>query len=294
MAANPNVVGCLDPTPPVMECSTTSIYGAPRGRFGRALPNTQLETPISAIAVHCIRDSYDGYLATACVGPRATSNCHASFHYVLDAETGALTKLVPEADLAWAFQSYKTNFPPTTPLDCCPCPPPCPTPPCPAEQCEAEVYTGWPVLSAQFPNLSADFYTISIGITAPSRPEQQALDGADCCLGPWGLSDLAYRNLVRLIAWIQFRNVGILLDAQHIAFHDDIVITDMFCLECPCGADGACLVCDVSSYCESCINKADPTVSTTVTDLRYVYGESEAGCRVKILVSDLKLLLAQP
>ncbi len=293
--ANPNVVGCLDPTPPVMDCSTTSIYGAPRGRFGRALPNTQNEIPISAVAVHCIRDSYDAYLATACVGPKAAFGCHSSFHYVLDAETGALTSLVPEANLAWAFQNYKTNFPVTTPQNCCPCPEPCPTPPCPAEQCAPETYPGWSVLSAQFPNISADFYAINIGITSPSRPEQALLDGANCCLGPWGLSDLAYRKLIQLIAWIQFRNAGIILDAQHIAFHDDIVIIDTECLECPCGANGACLVCDVSSYCEKCINASDPTISIdTVDNLRYIFGENQAGCKVKVLVSDLVAFLSTP
>lgn len=285
---------CLDPTAPSgMECATTTIYGVPKGKFGRQTPAAPLvPIPISGIALHCIKDSYDGYLAKACIGgTRIPIGCHASFHYVIDAETGQLTSLVPEADIAWSWQSYRGNFPVTTPLDCCPCPPPCPTPPCPTEQCDAAVYQGWPVLSGLFPNLSADFYTINIGITNPSRPEQTSLDGVNCCIGPYGLSKFAYSQLIHLLAWIEFRHVGITLDDQHIAFHDEIVPRDEQCLECSCGANGACLVCDISNYCERCPFPSDPTYAESTT-LRYIYGENASGCRVKVLVTDLKAILA--
>lgn len=284
---------CLDPTAPPMECNTTNIYGAPKGRPGRQLPTAPLVAiPVSGIALHCIKDSFDGYLAKACVGgTRMPVNCHASFHYVIDAETGQLSSLVPEADVAWAWQSYRTNFPVTTPQDCCQCPAPCPQLPCPADQCVPVTYDGWPVLSAQFPNISADFYTINIGITNPSRPEQTSLDGVNCCLGPYGFSPKAYKTLIQLLAWIEFRYAGITLDAQHIKFHDEIVPTEEACLECACGANGACLVCDVSAYCERCPFPSDPTYSEAHT-VRYVYGENESGCRVKILLADLKTMLA--
>lgn len=286
------VIACLDPTPPIMECNTTTIYGVPKGRAGRALPNTIVDLPISGIALHCVKDSFEGYLAKACVGStKLPVGCHASFHYVIDAETGAISSLVKENDIAWAWQSYRTNFPVITPLDYCACPDPCPVLPCPGQPAPTPVvYTGWPVLSAQFPNLSADFYTINIGVTSPSRPEQSRLDNEDCCIGPYGMTAVAYRNLVRLLAWIQSRNPGIILDANHIAFEDEIVITDDQCLECGCGANGVCLVCDVSNYCERCTNPSDPTISIATT-LRYVYGENDSGCRVKILLSDFIALL---
>lgn len=283
-----NIRACLDPTPPVLECSSTAIFGAPRGRIGRALQSDPMvPIPVSGIAIHCVKDTYDGYLAKVCIGAKVTPECHASFHYVIDAETGAVTSLVDETNLAWAWQSYRSNFPVTSPVDGCPCAPPCPTPPCPVPPAPT-TYPGWTVLSALFPNLSADFYTVNIGVTSPNRPEQQILDGVDCCAGPWGLSPAAYANLVRLIAWIQSRYPAITVDAQHIAFHDDIIET--ICPECPCGANGSCLVCDVSSYCEACITVSDPAMFES-TNVRFVYGESDTGCRVKILLTDLKVLL---
>jgi len=256
----PLPTGCVDPTPPPMECSLTQIFGAPRGTPGRN------SIPISGIAIHGLTDdTFDAYLARACLSAsKAQVNCKASMHYVLDAETGRLSSLVPEADLAWAWQSYRGNFPVTTPLDTCPCIPPCPTPPCPVPP-DPQAYPGWPVLSAAFPNLSADFYTINIGITHTIRPEQQALEGVNCCIGPYGIGEVAYRNLVRLIAWIVSNNPSIPVDAQHIAFHDAIVnVPEINCLEFPCGPNNVCLVCDVSSYCEACPNKSDPLLSPTV------------------------------
>jgi hypothetical protein len=288
-------IECLDPTKPVAAvCNTTNIFGVPKNKLGRQLPTAPLiPIPISGIALHCVQDTFDGYLAKACVGgTRMAVDCHASFHYVIDAETGQLSSLVPEADIAWSWQSYRSNFPITTPLDCCQCPTPCPQLPCPADQCVPAVYTGWPVLSGLFPNISADFYTINIGITNISRPEQSALDGVNCCLGPYGFSPAAYKKLIQLLAWIEFRYDAITLDAQHIKFHDEIVErTDSSCLECGCGSNGACLVCDISAYCERCPFVSDPTYSESTT-VRYVYGENASGCRVKILLTDLKAALA--
>lgn len=281
------VLQCQEPTPPPgMECNTTRIFGAPIGTPGRN------NVAIGGIAIHGIKDTYEGYLAKACLGStKIAINCHASFHYVLDAETGQVTSLVPEANLAWAFQSYRTNFPVTTPVDGCPCPPPCPTPPCPTPAAPT-TYPGWSVLSALHPNLAADFFSINIGITVPSRPELTALDGVNCCIGPYGLSPVAYEKLIRLLAWIQSRYPAILLNAQHIAVHDTITLTEEGCEEFPCGPNGACLTCDVSNYCEQCQDRAAPlAIEDDQTVIRYIYAETTGGCRVKIDLATLTAFL---
>ena len=285
---SPLPIICNEPTAPSpMECQTTEIYGVPRRTPGRGASSIQ------GIAIHGIADNYEAYLAKACVGyTKLPVGCHASMHYVIDGETGRVTSLVREEDIAWAFQSYRGNFPVTTPVDACPCPPPCPAPPCP-EPPAPETYPGWPILAAANPNLSADFYTINIGVVTPAHPEQLYLDGVDCCPGPWGMSPQAYNNLVRLVRWIEERYVSIPLDEQHIQFHDYIVQNSEDCLEIPCGPQGACFICDVSNYCERCMNRSNPSVSTTVTDIRYVYGENSSGCQVKILLADFIALLNQ-
>lgn len=253
---------CSDPTPPLMECSTTTIYGAPRKKAGRIPPPPapSVETPISGIAIHCLKDTYAGYLSKACKASPNLMPCgHASMHYVIDGDTGQVSTLVKESDVAWAFRSYLTNFPTPNP---------------------EEPYPGWPVLAAMFPTLSADFYTINIGVTIPLRTDEQ-LDGEDCCLGPYGLTEKAYRTLIRLVAWIADR-LNIPRDVQHIAFHDDIVLTTEQCKECTC--EVACFICDVTGYCENCANPGDPTFILSDA-IFYVYGETENGCKVKIPVS---------
>lgn len=271
-----------------MECSTTAIFGAPRGTLGRD------STPIAAIAIHGVKNTYEGLLSKMCNSSlRMQEGCHSSFHYVIDGESGRVSSVVPVADLAWAFQDYRTNFPIKYPVDHCPCPPPCPTPPCTQVPSTTEIdYPGWTTLHTLHPHLSADFYAINIGIAIPNRPEQVSLDGTcEHCLGPWGLSEAAYASLVRLIAWLEF-TYTITNDAQHVNFHDNIVVRDQECLEFQCPSLGACLVCDVSHYCEKCNNPGDPTISVTGSNIRYIYGENDSGCKVKILLDDLKVLLA--
>jgi hypothetical protein len=277
----PDIRDCAIPTPPVMDCARTRIYGAPRGRPGRN------SVPILAIAIHCVGDNYDGYMAKACSSDGRLASEHTSFHYVLDSETPRLTQLVPESDLAWAFQSYPGNFPITQPVQPTECPPPCPAPVCPTAPVPipaSQAYPGWPVLAALFPTTSADFYTINIGLTVPDRATQ-ILDGADvCCLGSYGLSEESYAKLVRLVNWIAYR-YSIPFDDQHIAFHDQITSFVMGCEECKC-APTTCFLCDVSSYCERCINEGDPTFMQITTGLHWIYGESTGGCKVKMRVSD--------
>lgn len=261
-----------------MQCITTELFGAPMGN-----PN-RMNTAIQGIAIHAINDSFDGALNAMCLSSkRSKVGCHQSFHYLIDGNGCQVAQIVPEANLAWAFQSYRTNFPVTTPLDCCPCPPPCPLPPCPTDPCGPVTYTGWPTLSAANPNLSADFYTINIGIALPARPEITNLDGIPCC-GPFGMEDCAYQNLIRLLAWIESRYPVITNDIQHVAFHDQIVVREQECLEIQC--PGPCLLCDVSSYCERCRNMADPTIliisdPAQANQIRYFYGETIGGCRIK-------------
>ncbi|SRR5258706_1033050 len=281
---------CLDPTSPVMECHNTNIFGAPRGRPGRYLPNTTTLIPIEGIAIHCIADDFNGYISKACTGiAKIPVECKASMHYIIDAETGTVSSLVHEADLAWTWQSYRSNFPVSSPVDGCPCPAPCPAPPC-GQPLSVQTYPGWPVLSGEFPDISADFFTINIGVIHPSRPQDSFLDNVTCCIGPYGMTDKAYRILIQLIAWIKSRYVAVTIDAQHIAFHDDIVEVVPGCLECPCGAEGSCLVCDVSGYCEKCQYVSPPVIAED-SELRFVFGENAAGCQVKVSVADLKILL---
>lgn len=279
---------CLPPTPGPHDCRLTRVYGAPIGRAGRVVGVTPI--PISAIAIHCVTDEYEGYLAKTCAGnPRLNPFGHASFHYVMDAETGRFTSLVPEADLAWAFQSYASNFPLTCPVEPQPCPAPCPVLPCPPtpQVCipAATAYPGWPQLAALFPNISADFYTINIGIMHPSRPESLLLDGTSSCCGPYGLSDKGYAALVRLLAWIAFVH-QIPVSTQRIKFHDEIIPVNLGCEECACGSNGGCLTCDVSNYCELCDNPGDPTFSRA-NELFWVYGETQSGCKVRVKLSDI-------
>jgi hypothetical protein len=256
---------CSDPTPPLYDCAVTTIYGAPRKHPGRVPPvvEPQVETPISGIAVHCLSDTYQAYLSKVCKASASLMPCgHASMHYVIDGDTGQVSSLVKESDVAWAFQSYLSNFPLPHPQ---------------------EPYPGWSVLNALFPLLSADFYTINIGITSPTRTGD-FLDDELCCLGPYGATDKAYQVLIRLVAWIADR-YNIPRDTQHIAFHDDIVLTIEGCQECIC-SDLTCFICDVTGYCESCNNVGDPSF-VLGTEIFYVYGETENGCKVKVLLSDL-------
>lgn len=281
------ILQCLPPSRPLMECNTTRIYGAPRTRAGRIANGNPI--PISGIAVHCVRDTFDGFLNKTCRGNGSLNPYgHASFHYIIDGDTGRISSLVDEANLAWSFQSYPSNFPTITPTGS----PPCPPNNCPPDPCDATYpppdppYPGWPELSALFPNLSADFFTINIGITVPT---QITLDESGCevCLGIRGMRDNVYDVLVHLIAWIAYNN-NIPISGQRIAFHDDIVFTILGCEECPC--PGGCLHCAVSHYCEECKHPGDPTFVTS-DNIVYIYGVNENGCKVKIHIDHLRELL---
>lgn len=280
---------CTEPLPPVMNGYSTRIYGAPRGRPGRN------GIPVLAIAIHCVQDTFNGFLLKACTAnPKLSPHGNASFHYVVDAESLQVASLVHENDLAWAFQSYLSNFPVTQPILPPPCPPnecePAPCPPVPPIIITAEeAYPGWPELAAIYPNLSADFYTINIGITTPSRPENDILDGEDCCIGPYGMTQQAYQNLVRLVAWVAYRR-EIPVIRERIAFHDDIVPTLMGCEECKCDSRGTCFICDVSSYCSGCLSPSDPSFRLS-DNIRFIYGESASGCKVKIRLDFLRSLI---
>ncbi len=250
------IKACSPPTPPILSCNTTSLFGVKRGVSGRH------DIPIMGIVVHCIGDDYTSYLNKACKSSPKMMPCgHASMHYVIDAVTGQVSCLVKDTDIAWAFQSYLSNFPMTNPLD---------------------AYPGWEELPDLFPTLSADFYTLNIGIAAPVRPEVEILDGGEfCCLGPYGMTEIAYANLVRLIAWLADR-YSIPVDTEHIALHDEIVEVKTGCEECLCAEN--CLICDISSYCESCSNAGDPSFILH-NCIEFVYGESADGCKVKVHIS---------
>lgn len=252
---------CNPASQPVLGCTKTRLYGVPRGTAGRD------NVPILAIALHCIPMEYEAYNQQACSSSPNNVGCdHASMHFVIDGNIGRAECMVDPENVAWAFQTYPSNF--SLPHANTP-------------------YPGWTELAGLFPLYSADFYTLNIGITVPKRPETEIIDGEDCCLGPYGMTWDAYDKLVRLIAWLA-EKYGIPIDNQHIAFHDQIVEVAMGCEECLC-RNLTCFLCDVSGYCETCSNAGDPTF-TTFDNIDYIYGEYR-GCRVKISIEDLKELL---
>lgn len=254
---------CNPPSQPVMSCKSTRLFGVPRGTPGRD------NVPILAIALHCIPMEYEAFNDKACsASPNSVGCDHASMHYVIDSVTGRINCQVKEENVAWAFQTYPSNF--SLPNATSP-------------------YPGWPELAALYPMYSADFYTLNIGITVPTHAETEVLDGGDvdCCIGPYGMTWEAYGKLVHLVAWLAERHM-IELDVQHIQFHDQIVETTMGCEECRC-ATLTCFICDVTAYCESCSNAGDPGYVLSDT-IDFIYGESH-GCRVKISIEDLRNLL---
>lgn len=257
---------CIDPTPPIMQCYSTPLFGVPRGRTGRTPPLSNVNTPISGIVIHCVQESFDGYINKMC-NSQLLGCEHASMHYVIDGSTCQLAHVVEDENVAWGFQSYPSNFPLANPQ---------------------EPYPGWPVLRTQFPNISGDFYALHIAIAVPRIPQLDGLDNAtDCCPGPYGMTWECYRKLVQLVAWLAWK-YDIPVNEQHIAFHDQIVERTIGCEECQC-LGMVCFVCDVSKYCEGCKNPGDPTF-VEAEEIDFLYGELD-GCKVKISIENLRILL---
>lgn len=247
---------CLTPKSPAIKINPTEVYGNPRKTTGRA------GHVIQGIAVHCLGESSDDYIKRVCTANSwRTSQKHASVHYVVN-EDGVVTQLVDDADMAWSFQKYLGNFASTTP---------------------AVAMPGWTTLSAGNPGISPDFYTINVGIAVKPRPEYRNLAGCescvqDACAGkPFGMTPNGYSVLLKLLAYLS-NKYGISIDAQHLQLHDKIVDTQEGYEECLC--NNVCLVCDVSAYCEPCENPGDAAYVSS-TDIKYIYGESSYGCKVK-------------
>jgi N-acetylmuramoyl-L-alanine amidase len=257
-------VPCLPPARPAIIPNPIDTYGVPRGTLGRAA------YPIRAIVVHCLGMNLEQYRAKVC-DPRAhiSVNEHASIHYGVGYD-GDIRQFVDDGNVAWGMQSYNTTVPVTTP---------------------ASPLAGWSALPALYPNLSADFYTLQIGIAAPYR--DTATSGcSNCCAAdqcathPFGLSDSGYRQLVQLIAY-KAAQYSIPIDDEHIELHDRVVNRPLGQEECQCTAH--CLICDVSNYCQTCESPAE-VISSGV--INYVYGESVQGCKVKMTLPAFKALLA--
>lgn len=256
------VLPCVTPTPPVLTCYDTRWYGIPRGTTGRN-GNT-----IQGIVLHCLDtplNAYDGHMAAKGLIP-ALSN-HTSMHYAVNPD-GIIHQYVLDTDIAWGSQQYLGNFPSSTP---------------------DTDYIGWPVLKAANPNKSLDLYAIHIGIASQAYGRQLDSCKDPCDVPHLGFTDVGYAQLVRLIAYLAQKH-NIPVDGQHIAFHDTISVLPSQELGCAC-LENFCLVCDVDAYCEKCINPSDATY-VLYDEIKYLYGENAAGCKVKIGLSDLKALLA--
>jgi hypothetical protein len=220
--------------------------------------------PIRAIVVHCLGMSLESYRSLMCDGTTSrTMSKHASMHYV-HGDGGQVVRAVEETNVAWAFQSYPGNFPSTTP---------------------ATTYPGLPV-SAVYPGITADRYTLNIGIAVSSM---RLANGRDACENTQlGLDALGYAKLVQNVAYLAAK-YSIPLDDQHIVFEDDVIPLAEGDEECKC-SHTACLVCDVAAYCETCTNVGDSTIKSGT--LAWVYGENADGCKAKMTVAQFKALLA--
>ena len=256
------VLPCVTPTPPVMTCQGTRWYGIPRGTTGRN------GSTIQGIVLHCLDmplNAYDGHVTAKGLEPGLSN--HTSMHYAVS-QDGVIHQYVNDADIAWGSQQYIGNFPSSTP---------------------DTNYIGWPVLKAANPNLSMDLYVIHIGVAIQSYGRQLDTCKDPCDVPTLGMTPVGYAQLVRLVAYLA-NKYSIPVDGQHIAFHDTISVLPDQENGCAC-LENFCLVCDVDAYCEKCINPADATY-ILFDEIKYLYGENAAGCKVKVDLPTLKALLA--
>ena len=245
-----------------MACLGSRWYGIPRGTTGRN------GRTIQGIMLHCLNmpmNAYDGHVTAKGLDPALTN--HTSVHYAIS-QDGVIHQYVDDADVAWGVQGYVGNFPHSTP--------------------DAD-YIGWSTLKAANPNISADLYVIHIGVAIQSFGRQLDTCKDPCDVPHLGMTEMGYAQLVRLIAYLASK-YNIPIDGQHIAFHDTISVLPDEEAGCTC-LENFCLVCDVDAYCEKCINPADATYALH-DEIRYIYGENAAGCKVKIGLADLKAMLA--
>lgn len=257
------VTPCLPATLPPVTCQATRWYGIPRGR------ETRNGYPIKGIMLHCLGMSLSEYTSRLCgYDQQPQLNPHASMHYVVSME-GTLTQFVADEDIAWGVNTYVGNFVTTS------------VPNAPS------VYLGWPQLAQEFPNTTVDAYVLHIGIAVAPSTKVNPGCADPCDMPPLGMEPQAYRKLVRLVAYLAAM-YGIPVDSQHIAFHEQVMATTPP-TECPC-LENLCFICDVGEYCESCTNPFDASFQPSPS-IKYIYGDNEFGCKVKISLEDLKTLL---
>ena len=256
------ILPCVPPSPPVLTCHGTRWYGIPRGVSGRN------GNAIQGIVLHCLNmplNAYDGHMAAKGTTP-ALEN-HTSLHYVVNPD-GIVHQYVADTDIAWGSQLYTGNFPTSTPnYD----------------------YLGWPALKAANPNKSLDLYTLQIGIAIPAYGRNLDMCTDPCDVSHLGMTNVGYAQLVRLVAYLAY-TYNIPIDSQHIQFHDLISQLPEGEQGCTC-LENFCLLCDVGSYCEKCVNPGDSAFVLN-SDIKYLYGENAAGCKVKVSLATLKTLLA--
>lgn len=263
----PNYVSpCTPPTMPTATGCSSRWFGVPRNTIGRNGATVQ------GIVIHCLNMSLSEYDSLA--GNRGSlppSNKHISLHYAIGAE-GQIHQYVNEENIAWGVGSYPGSFATTT---------------IPSAVAR---YPGWPALAAAHPTTTLDPYVIHIGVAtiAPSNQLGGICDDP-CSLPVLNFSEsTSYQKLVRLVAYLA-QKYSIPVNTAHIQFHELIEQLANPSIECLC-LEGFCFVCDVSEYCETCTNPFDASYGLG-TDIRYLYGENEFGCKVKIHISDLRTLL---
>lgn len=240
---------CNTPQMPLYNKMLSTIFGAPQGKPGRE------GKTIQGLVVHCIEQTQTQYDNLMCMATPKLMPNHTSLHYVVSPE-GMIHQYVDDANIAWGMQQYLGNFPSVAPV----------TP-----------YPGLATLSAANPGVSADLYTLHIGVSV-AAPTAQACD--DPCEGqPLGMTLAGYKALVQLLAYLSHA-YSIPHDAQHIAFHDAIInLWDLSLRECKC--NNVDLVGDVAAYVQGCANPKDLSYNEG-TDIAFVYGENACECKVKV------------
>ena len=271
---------CVDPTPPPRECRWTSYYGYPKGICGRPVP-------VQGIVIHCLGMSLEAYANQVCSNKaKPFLQNHASVHYAIAADGKGLHQYVDPNCVAWGLDTYSSNFK-TLLVDNPGYIDPETGEPPPASY----MYPGWPILSEANAEYPLDMYAIHIGIAKDEgAPPSDGCGPCDnpCDGFPLGMNEDAYKRLVRLVAWLS-HEFSIPVNSQYIARHAEIANLPEGENDCDC-TEAGCFLCDIQSYCEGCLSPRDRSFALS-SNIKFVYGEDEAGCKVKVDLDTLAGLL---
>ena len=222
-------------------------FGIPKGAPGR---NGNV---IQGIVLHCLKESLEEYDQLVCknhkIGKAKPS--HASMHYAIG-YSGGIHQYVEDANIAWGFADYLSNFPGPYPVS----------------------GLNWALVTAN-PTVSPDYYVLHIGLESGVP-----INDNECvnCAGPTVLDRGGYRQLVHLLAYLA-QTYSIPLDTGHVQFDQAINVAAED--ECQCH-DIVLLLADVAAYCEPCESPADPLPDGTIFKLRGMTDPTcaDVGCDV--------------